>query len=96
LIILYSLQYGRMNGNKQKQQKTREHWIQRITFAADGVQSRLGGHTHTHKRTPSATIPYPLLSSNEGTKTHTRHRGQTHKCVVQQQTNRMYLNSNAY
>jgi len=32
--------------------RTREHWIQRITFAAETnatrVQSRLGGHTDTH------------------------------------------------
>jgi len=43
-----------------------EHWIQRITFAAETNAACSRGsadthpHTHTHTQTPSTTIPSPL------------------------------------
>ena len=43
--------------------RTRQHWIQRITFTADGEQSRLGGHTHTHTRRAQQYLLRSLSSS---------------------------------
>jgi len=49
------------------QQRTRLHWIQCITFAADGVQSRLGGYTYTRTHsTNGRRAPQYLLRSLSG------------------------------
>jgi len=57
------------------QQQTRQHWIQRITFAAE-INAALwhvvaAGHcTHTDTRMPTAKIPFPLAKQcGKGNKT---------------------------
>jgi len=45
---------------------TREHWIWRITFAAETNAACSRGHTDTHIQTPSVTMPSSVLRSLSG------------------------------
>jgi len=47
--------------------KTRDHWIQHITFVAktNAVCSHGSADRHTHRRTPSITVPSPLAKQRQ-------------------------------
>jgi len=61
------IRYGQTRAQKLAKSTNREHWIQRITFAAETNAACSRGssditHTHTHTQTLSITIPSPLAN----------------------------------